>query len=308
MRLLLLALAPAQRLLSSVPLARRRVGYARGFLDGKFEYAEPDARWDELEVESVLELGAGRALWAREVSEYSARACSEGRRARPLRVVAADKTRPPAHEGVESVALDNTALGAFASEQPAAFDLVFASHALCTCRWLLAPQAFARAADGGDGGARTCGGLALTPAAVDAFVAAVLALLRPNGVAVFDQEGGWPFGLETMMRDAVRRRDAHLLVRRGPIGTNVDYVISRQALTDDVSSDPLQRVSRVADAFLVATPLLVASLHAPPDAEYAGALLATKRALPALLALRLAAPYFDVHTVADVRDRLSGRG
>ena len=73
MRLLLLALAPAQRLLSSVPLARRRVGYARGFLDGKFEYAEPDARWDELEVESVLELGAGRALWAREVSEYSAR-------------------------------------------------------------------------------------------------------------------------------------------------------------------------------------------------------------------------------------------
>ena len=124
---------------------------------------------------------------------------------------------------------------------------------------------------------RQCGGLALTPAAVDAFVAAVLALLRPNGVAVFDQEGGWPFGLETMMRDAVRRRDAHLLVRRGPIGTNVDYIISRQALTDDVSSDPLQRVSRVADAFLVATPLLVASLQAPPDAEYAGALLATKR-------------------------------
>ena len=69
-----------------------------------------------------------------------------------------------------------------------------------------------------------------------------------RGVAVFDQEGGWPFGLETMMRDAVRRRDAHLLVRRGPIGTNVDYIISRQALTDDVSSDPLQRVSRVADA------------------------------------------------------------
>ena len=43
-------------------------------------------------------------------------------------------------------------------------------------------------------------------------------------------------------------------------------------------------------------------------ADAAGALLATKRALPALLALRLAAPYFDVHTVADVRDRLSGRG
>ena len=34
------------------------------------------------------------------------------------------------------------------------------------------------------------------------------------------------------------------------------------------------------------------------------ALSAARRALPALLALRLVAPYLDVHTLRDLRDRL----
>ncbi len=164
-------------------------------------------------------------------------------------VVAADLSPPaPAEAGVASVSADNTQLprsDALAAAAP--FDLVFASHALCTCQWPLDPTAFLASA-----GARTCGGVGLDQAGVDAFVGGLAPLLRrPAGVALFDQEGGWPFGLERRLRAAATAHDLHLYVRRGPLLTNFGYVLSAAPLVDDVSADPFQRDARLVDVALL---------------------------------------------------------
>ena len=36
-------------------------------------------------------------------------------------------------------------------------------------------------------------------------------------------------------------------MRRGPLGTNFDYVLATQPLVDDVSTDPLQLTARASD-------------------------------------------------------------
>ena len=105
----------------------------------------------------------------------------------------------------------------------------------------------------------TCGGVPLdNPRAIYRFVGGLKTLLDPSrGVAVFDHEGGWPFGLETTLRRAARFHRLHFYVRRGPLWTNFDYVLSAAALEDDVSNDPLQASARASDALLVAFPAVV---------------------------------------------------
>ena len=92
--------------------------------------------------------------------------------------------------------------------------------------------------------ARTCGGVALDPAGVDGFVAELQPLLREGtGVALFDQEGGWPWGLEQRLRASAAQRGLHLYVRRGPFLTNFGYVLSAAPLADDLSGDPQLPIS-----------------------------------------------------------------
>ena len=87
---------------------------------------------------------------------------------------------------------------------------------------------------------------------VDSFVAGLDALLTPaRGVAILDMEGGWPFGLETYLRESAEARNLNFYVRRGPMLTNFGYVLSTRPLEDDVSSDPFQIDARFVDFGLV---------------------------------------------------------
>merc|ERR1740122_106124 len=123
------------------------------------------------------------------------------------------------------------------------FDVIYGSHALCTCKWVANPLGFSRR-----GGGVTCGGLRIEPEAVRQFVQGVARLLTPDaGVAIFDQEGGWPFGLEELLREEAKAANLFFYVRRGPLFTNFDYILSNVPLDDDVKSDPLQVTARATD-------------------------------------------------------------
>ena len=317
--------------LRAVPLARRSIDYFTSPLaTGAFEPVPPRPEaWSDLGIERVLELSAGRrARWANAVSAVA-------------NVTAADLSAPNASSsaGIECIACDNSRLQRLADERPGEYDLVFASHALCTCEWVTRPLSFAAitvdmggggggGGDGvdGDGGgsppppppseeaaaATTCGGVALDDASVDRFVVGVKGLLRPeSGVALFDQEGGWPWGLERRLRGAAKRHGLSLYVRRGFFGTNWDYMLTAAPLVDDVSGDPLQRDARVVDvAFGLVAAFALALLLAPDATIHAARpllvgenALAARRALALLLATRLLLPLCDVLTTRDLLER-----
>ena len=329
----------------SVPLARRDLPtyYGTFARTGSFGPTMPSSaeRWPAgADVGSVLELSAGRgARWSREVASAA--------RGSQRYIVAADMDAPDACPGVACVAIDNAALGRFASlpESAGRFDLIFGGHALCTCRWPLSPGRFVRAraaatssateaaadaattgteaaaaaaaaAAAGDDAAVTCGGLRLESQAVDEFVLAISTLLTPRGVAVFDQEGGWPFGLEEMLRRAASRAGLHFYSRRGPMGTNFSYLLSACPLADDVSDDPLQRDARAVDAaILLFAPAVYALAYttshgmvpaeAMPAADFC--LHTVRPAAAYYLIARLLLPFAGVCTIDDLIRRLQGR-
>ena len=274
--------------LRAVPLARRTPAYYGAILAGDAAPCVADENaWNSLKISSVLELGAGQtARWTQSVAALG------GAR----RHVAADLA-PPTCDCAKCVAADNRDLGALASAQ-APFDLVYGAHVLCTCQ---APAFLAAAAP-----RATCGGIPLdNPRAVYRFVGGLKTLLDPSrGVAVFDHEGGWPFGLETTLRRAARFHRLHFYVRRGPLWTNFDYVLSAAALEDDVSNDPLQASARASDALLVAFPAVVgAGLLAAQSGAIAHELLprldAARKVMAAYLACRLVLPFCDVLALGD---------
>jgi len=274
--------------LRAVPLARRTPAYYGAILAGDAAPCAADENaWNSLKISSVLELSAGQtARWTQSVAALG------GAR----RLVAADLA-PPACDCAKCVAADNRDLGALASAQ-APFDLVYGAHVLCTCQ---APAFLAAAAP-----RATCGGVPLdNPRAVYRFVGGLKTLLDPSrGVAVFDHEGGWPFGLETTLRRAARFHRLHFYVRRGPLWTNFDYVLSAAALEDDVSNDPLQASARASDALLVAFPAVVgAGLVAAQSGAIAHELLprldAARKVMAAYLACRLVLPFCDVLALGD---------
>ena len=277
------------RLLRTVPLARRTPLYYLVNRYGEFgRLADPTTTgWVDLPVSTVLELSAGRSCrWSRSVAA-----------ARPdARVTAADLLPPlacePCDAAVESVACDNADLGAFARQSGQTYDLVYGSHVLCTCKFVA-------------GARETCGGVGADVESVDRFVDGLAALLRPrSGIAVFDHEAGWPFGLERKFRVAARRNAMAFYVRRGPLFTNANYVFSADpALVDDVSPDVLQRTSRGVDVVAVAVAVglgLGGDLPENFDAAVEAALW--------LLVARWSAPLCDIFTVADLRDALGFRG
>ena len=316
--------------LRAVPLARRSVDYfASPLATGAFEPVPPRLEaWRDLEIERVLELSAGRrARWASAVAAVA-------------NVTAADLSAPNASSSadVECIACDNAQLQALADARPGQYDLVFASHALCTCEWVTRPLSFAaitvEVGGGGGGGgggeesestpppgeeeavtaaaATTCGGVALDDASVDRFVAGVAGLLRPrSGVALFDQEGGWPWGLERRLRAAAGRHGLSLYVRRGIFGTNFDYLLTAAPLVDDVSRDPLQIDARVVDAAFGLVAAFALALLFAPDATIHAArpllvgedALTARRAVALLLGARLLLPFCDVLTTRDLLDR-----
>ena len=53
-----------------------------------------------------------------------------------------------------------------------------------------------------EGIACTCGGIPISHDGVGSFVGSIASVLSSDGIAVFDQEGGWPFGLERLLREA----------------------------------------------------------------------------------------------------------
>lgn len=233
--------------LRTVPLARYGPRYY--ILDrGDFLPGTPSPQWQKAPVQRVLELSAGRrALWS----------CAVAKVERPsIEFTVTDLKASDQVECtcVESVEADNARLIDFANTRSHQYDLIFAAHALCTCRCVGSPIEFARACHGahpaaldsaGRSVARTCGGVPLAAEAVDGFVRAIAILLRPGaGIAIFDQEAGWPFGLERRLRDSAKSHGLHFTVRRGPLWTNTNYVLSAEPLVDDVSLDVLQRSAR----------------------------------------------------------------
>ena len=122
-----------------------------------------------------------------------------------------------------------------------------------------------------------------------------------RGVAVFDQEGGWALNdFDGALRRAAAAHGLQCYVRRGPLFTTFDYVLSKRRLDDDVSSDPLQRTARLADACVVAVPAIDAALRHLPPQDLAIAARG-ERALLVALVLRLVLPLLDVLTIDDLR-------
>ena len=152
---------------------RRAAGFSR-------EYHGPQARARGLPrfrpCAFPHELSAGRrALWSHAAAS-----------ARPSVEFIATALRYAneecASDLVEVAPADNARLIEFAEERAGAFDLIFASHTMCTCRCAASPGAYARALQGtepatldaaGRPVARTCGGVPLTHESVDSFVRAI---------------------------------------------------------------------------------------------------------------------------------------
>ena len=328
---------PLSVLLRNVPLARRSITYYTSFgMSGEFGYGAPASSQWPFAGGRVLELSAGRrARWSAAVDAQCA-----GR----ADVAAADLKPPrEAIVGVRPLKADNMHLAALAASE-APFDLVFGGHALCTCEWLLDPISHVHAAnaaatalapppataavcmpcgESADTGPCTCGGVPLTRAGVHTFVGGVAAILSPppnasdvptmptmeggyemGGIAVFDQEGGWPFGLERLLREAADANGLSFYVRKGPLWTNWDYVLSTVPLEDDVSTDLLQRSARASDAALIAFPLgvsafIAAARHGDVPRELFPIFAAVKPWVAAVLAVRLLLPFADVLTFGD---------
>eukprot|EP00747_Dinoflagellata_sp_TGD_P102075 gnl/TRDRNA2_/TRDRNA2_168551_c1_seq1.p1 gnl/TRDRNA2_/TRDRNA2_168551_c1~~gnl/TRDRNA2_/TRDRNA2_168551_c1_seq1.p1 ORF type:complete len:478 (+),score=47.15 gnl/TRDRNA2_/TRDRNA2_168551_c1_seq1:91-1524(+) len=261
-----------QEWLTTVPQARRQRAYWSYSMNYSFSATA------DVPLGHVLELSAGRVpRWSRALAARGNVAC----------VVAGDIESPNSAPGVTCIALDNTRMKLDNNSLPVSFDLIFGSHALCTCEFVTDPLGFLRGA--GDG--YTCGGISIEAAAVDDFVASIAKLLKPQGLAIFDQEGGWPFGLEKMLREAASRHGLTFYVRRGPLSTNFNYILARGQLEDDVSSDPLQQLARLSD---LATVVLVTY---PPDA------VELELALVIPLFLFKLLPFFDFLTVRDFQER-----
>lgn len=237
---------PVSVWLKHVPGARLQPGYWTSFASsGEFAPSpSPLELWPirrptrrAATAPRLLELSAGNgALWSAAVLRGSAARLAP-------EIVAGDLAPPRAKpRGVRTCAIDNTALLPYARRarrrwrDRRGFDVIYGSHLLCTCRWVLDPLAYASR----DGDGTTCGGLRIERASVAAFVNGLSALLTPTGVAIFDQEGGWPFGLEALLHEAATARGLHLHVARGPLLTNFSYVLSKAPLHDDVARDPLQ--------------------------------------------------------------------
>ena len=126
-----------------------------------------------------------------------------------------------------------------------------------------------------------------------------------------EQEGGWPWGLERRLRAAAARHNLTLSVRRGPLLTNFDYVLSAAPLVDDVSSDPWQRDARLVDAgLLLFAPAVLALIAAARQgvlpAAWVPAAAELKRAAALYLALRLVLPFCDVLSLSDLAEALRG--
>ena len=298
-------------LLRNVPLARRSVSYYTGFANGGSFGRGQVCQWP-IGVSRTLELSAGTdAAWSCAVAQSGLQL---------ERIVAADLTPPTVTEqNVLCLAADNTALaGNMELCEAGPYDIIFAGHALCSCQWLLNPPAYARAAWPGGlesraaEAPRTCGGIPLDESSVDDFVGSIARLLTPaSGVAVFDQEGGWPWGLEARLRAAAPRHGLHFYTRRGLAGTCFNYVLSASPLRDDdVTDDPLQRDARLVDAALVLyIPAVIALTSAARHGWIAPAaiplLVDACRAVGNGLTCRLVLPFLDVLTLNDLGARLA---
>ena len=264
--------------LRAVPLARYSPWYY--LTAGQFRRCPAGDAWASLPIESVLELAAGcDSYWSQEVAK-----------ARPDVIVTAADRRPPLACGlcnVKQVAANNADLAAFARGRDASgpYDLIFGSHMLCTCKRVVLGT-----------GAPTCGGLPIERESASAFVAALSALLRPGrGIAVFDHEGGFPFGLEAMLENAACTNGLGFAVRHGPGFTNVNYVFWSGDLVDDVSCGVFQRASRAIDVITVALVLLATSLDQPPDGlDF----------ILGILAVRYICPLFDVFSLDDLKAKV----
>ena len=262
--------------LRAVPLARYSPRYY--LTAGQFRRCPAGDARASLPIESVLELAAGcDSYWSQEVAK-----------ARPDVVVTAADRRPPLACGpcnVKQVAADNADLATFARQQGASYDLIFGSHMLCTCKRVVLGT-----------GATTRGGLPIQRESASAFVAALSALLRPGrGVAVFDHEGGFPLGLESLFEEAASTNGLGFAVRRGPGFTNVNYVFWSGDLVDDVSCGVFQRASRAIDVIAVAVVLLATSLDQPPDGlDF----------ILGLLAVWYMCPLFDIFSLDDLKAKV----
>jgi hypothetical protein len=359
-------------LLRRVPLARRSSKYYSDFLKtGEFGYGPPTT--SALPGLHILELSAGRrAAWSTAVATANPTSAVLATDVVAPSEVAPASTASGAPDNLARACCDNLELEQLRQTEPP-FDVIFGGHVLCTCEWPVRLPAFARAASGvwranatteDAAAACTCGGVPLTRRGVETFVIGVGALLRPgSGVAVFDQEGGWPWGLESLLRDAAAAHSLHLYTRRAPLFSNVDYVLSTVAtctastarscrpararctsqpadvcatrgyasrgigtracmtaqvrdstcaqvpLVDDVSTDPVQRASRVLDVALLLFPAVVLACIAAFRSgdlprEAIPAFEASKRAVAFGLMLRLVLPYAaDVHTTSDLLRR-----
>ena len=291
--------------LAAAPLARRSPEYYGAFLTSGEFMPNRDAAVELSKLlpddATVLELSAGKtAQWSRAVRQ---KCCK-------INLLAADLEPPDAGNGIQSLALDNTRI--LDDTIPCnEFALIYGSHALCTCRWPGALLAFAARA--GDPAAVTCGGLPIERRAVHNFVKSLGAKLdRRNGVAIFDQEGGWPWGLEALLREAAEAEGLYFYVRKGPLLTNFDYVFCTVPLEDDVSPDFLQRSARATDVMLLLfAPAVVTIVNAANQGGVDPGLFplinSAKACLALGLALRLTLPFLDVLTMRDLVERLSSR-
>ncbi|KAL1521706.1 hypothetical protein AB1Y20_021361 [Prymnesium parvum] len=285
-------------LLRAVPLARRSPSYyVTIFVDGESTFSSPEEdQWAAVPRGKVLELSAGRfARWSQRVSKEFEH----------TRAVAADLV-PPSCSCAECIAVDNARLDQLAaSEHARSFDLIFGSHMMCTCQWVLSPGRYLSGANEGQT-AVTCGGVPIEPAGVDLFVQSVGQLLHPKcGIAIFDQEGGWPFGLESELRRAAKTQGLHFYTRKGPLWTNFDYVLSTVPLLDDVSPDAWQRDVRLVDisllSFAPAVLVLIAAVrHGYVPRDVVPLLSQLKQVLALGIGVRLVLPFLDVHTAQDL--------
>ncbi|KAL3909724.1 MAG: hypothetical protein SGPRY_009324 [Prymnesium sp.] len=289
-------------LLRAVPLARGRVEYYGSMLlDGQATFSPPQpSLWTPLRLGSLLELGAGtHARWSEQIGAGGV----------ATSVVASD-LKPPACTCADCIAADITQLDQLSPTYGASFDLIFGAHVMCTCRWPASPLRYLRGARGGEA-AVTCGGLSIEPCSVDKFVGSLRMLLSEEGVAIFDQEGGWPFGLEAELRRAAASEGMHFYTRKGPLLTNFDYVFSMKPLDDDLSSDAWQVDSRYVDAALVAfAPAVLALIglvrHGDIPMELVPLISQAKGVVAMGIAIRLILPYVNVLSIADLQVLLHG--
>lgn len=152
------------------------------------------------------------------------------------------------------------------------------------------------------------------------FARGISALLTPSsGIAIFDQEGGWPFGFESILRSEASAAGLYCYTRRGPLWTNFNYVLSAAPLADDISPDPLQQTARATDvallfcAAILAAVMLAATNREALSPEALAALrvvvaspqsVPLRKAIALALAVRLMLPFANVLTVQDIAIRV----